>query len=201
MADEQQKQTETPAQESESGAQAEPVLEPGAESVEIPAEEAVDSAALQQELEQAQAEIADLQKQLSELQPRAQAEIQNVRRRAEQDVEKARKFALEKFTGELLPVVDSLERAIEACQAEDEATQALKEGVEMTLKLLLDGLGKFNVEMVDPHGETFNPEHHQAMSMVEDPNADPNTVVAVMQKGYLLNGRLVRPAMVMVAKG
>jgi len=199
MADEQQKQTETPEQDSVE--QAEAVIEPGADSVEIAAEEGDDVEALKEQLALAEAEIADLQKQLAELQPRAQAEIQNMRRRAELDVEKARKFALEKFTGELLPVVDSLERAIESCQAEDEATKTLKEGVEMTLKLLLDGMGKFNVETVDPQGQAFNPEHHQAMSMVEAPDAEPNTVVAVMQKGYLLNGRLVRPAMVMVAKG
>lgn len=196
MSDEQQKQTETPEE-----AQPEQILEPAAEDVEIQGEEAVDAETLKEQLAQAEAEIADLQKQLAELQPRAQAEMANVRRRAEQDVEKARKFALEKFAGELLPVVDSLERAIEACQADDEATKGLKEGVEMTHKLFLDGMGKFNVETVDPKGEAFNPEHHQAMSMVEDPSAEPNTVVAVMQKGYLLNGRLIRPAMVMVAKG
>lgn len=201
MADEQQKQTETPAPEQQSVEQAETVVEPGAENVELAAAETDDAEALKEQLALAEAEISDLQKQLAELQPRAQAEIQNMRRRAEQDVEKARKFALEKFTGELLPVVDSLERAIESCQAEDEATKALREGVEMTLKLLLDGMGKFNVETVDPQGQAFNPEHHQAMSLVEAPDAEPNTVVAVMQKGYLLNGRLVRPAMVMVAKG
>lgn len=201
MSDEQQKQTEAPEQAQDNVEQADAVIEPGAESVESAAEAADDTEALKEQLALATAEIADLQKQLAEMQPRAQAEIQNMRRRAEQDVEKARKFALEKFTGELLPVVDSLERAIESCQSEDEATKALREGVEMTLKLLLDGMGKFNVEMVDPQGEAFNPEHHQAMSMVEAPDAQPNTVVAVMQKGYLLNGRLVRPAMVMVAKG
>lgn len=196
MSDEQQKQTENPEQ-----AQPEQILEPAAEDIETQGDEAVDAEALKEQLALATAEIADLQKQLAELQPRAQAEMANVRRRAEQDVEKARKFALEKFAGELLPVVDSLERAIEACQSDDEATKRLKEGVEMTHKLFLDGMGKFNVETVDPTGEAFNPEHHQAMSMVEDPNAEPNTVVAVMQKGYLLNGRLIRPAMVMVAKG
>ncbi|SEG81003.1 nucleotide exchange factor GrpE [Marinobacterium lutimaris] len=196
MSDEQQKQTETPEQ-----VQPEQILEPAADDVEIQGDEAVDAETLKQQLAQAEAEIADLQKQLAELQPRAQAEIQNMRRRAEQDVEKARKFALEKFAGELLPVMDSLERAIEACQAEDEATKSLKEGVEMTHKLFLDGMGKFNVETVDPTGEAFNPEHHQAMSLVDAPDAEPNTVVAVMQKGYLLNGRLIRPAMVMVAKG
>ncbi|MBR9882289.1 MAG: nucleotide exchange factor GrpE [Oceanospirillales bacterium] len=201
MADEQQKQTETPAADQVNVEQPENVVEPGAENVEVAADATADAEALKEQLALAEAEIADLQKQLAELQPRAQAEIQNMRRRAEQDVEKARKFALEKFAGELLPVVDSLERAIEACQSEDEATKALKDGVEMTLKLFLDGLGKFNVEPVDPQGQAFNPEHHQAMSLVDAPDAEPNTVVAVMQKGYLLNGRLVRPAMVMVAKG
>lgn len=196
MSDEQQKQTENPEQ-----AQPEQILEPAAEDIETQGDEAVDAEALKEQLALATAEIADLQKQLAELQPRAQAEMANVRRRAEQDVEKARKFALEKFAGELLPVMDSLERAIEACQAEDEATMRLKEGVEMTHKLFLDGMGKFNVETLDPTGEAFNPEHHQAMSMVDAPDAEPNTVVAVMQKGYLLNGRLIRPAMVMVAKG
>ncbi|KEA64985.1 Heat shock protein GrpE [Marinobacterium lacunae] len=201
MADEQQKQTETPAADQVNVEQPENVVEPGAENVEVAADATADAEALKEQLALAEAEIADLQKQLAELQPRAQAEIQNMRRRAEQDVEKARKFALEKFAGELLPVVDSLERAIEVCQSEDEATKALKDGVEMTLKLFLDGLGKFNVEPVDPQGQAFNPEHHQAMSLVDAPDAEPNTVVAVMQKGYLLNGRLVRPAMVMVAKG
>lgn len=154
-----------------------------------------------QQLEEARTEIDALKKELAELQPRAQAEIQNIRRRAEQDVEKAHKFALEKFAGELLPVVDSLERAIEASQGEDEKIKAIREGVEMTLKMFLASLEKFNVEQLNPEGEAFNPEHHQAMSMVEVEGAAPNTVVTVVQKGYLLNGRLMRPAMVMVAKG
>lgn len=155
---------------------------------------------LTQQLEESRAEVDALHKELAELKPRAQAEIQNVRRRAEQDVEKAHKFALEKFTTELLPVVDSLERAIEACQGSDEAANSIREGVEMTLGLFLSSLEKFNVESVNPQGEVFNPEHHQAMSMVPAEGVEPNTVVAVVQKGYLLNGRLVRPAMVMVSK-
>lgn len=153
------------------------------------------------ELAQAHATISELEKQLAELEPRAMAEVQNQRRRAEQEVEKARKFALERFTHELLPVIDSLERAIEAASGDDEAITVLREGVEMTHKMFIDGVAKFNVEMVNPQGEAFNPEHHQAMSLVDAPDATPNTVVAVMQKGYLLNGRLIRPAMVMVAKG
>lgn len=155
---------------------------------------------LLQQLEESRAEVDALQKELAELKPRAQAEIQNIRRRAEQDVEKAHKFGLEKFANELLPVVDSLERAIEASQGDDEKTKAIREGIEMTLNMFLSGLEKFNVEQVNPEGETFNPEHHQAMSMVPAEGVEPNTVVTVVQKGYLLNGRLMRPAMVMVAK-
>ncbi len=155
---------------------------------------------LQEELAAANATIAELQKQLSELEPRAQAEIANQRRRAEVEVDKARKFAVEKFAEELLPVIDSLERAIEASQVEDEVVKPLREGVEMTHKMFIDGVAKFNLEVINPEGEAFNPEHHQAMSMVEAEGAAPNSVIAVMQKGYLLNGRLVRPAMVMVAK-
>jgi molecular chaperone GrpE len=131
---------------------------------------------------------------------RAQAEVQNTRRRAEQDVEKARKYALERFCGELLPVVDNLERALESAGPEDAAVEPIAEGVELTLKGLLEALRKFHVEPLDPEGEPFDPNLHQAMSMVENPEVEPNTVLAVMQKGYTLNGRLIRPAMVMVSK-
>lgn len=131
---------------------------------------------------------------------RAQADAQNVRRRAEQDVEKARKFALERFCSELLPVVDNLERALEAAAGEDEIVKPIAEGVELTLKSFQDALKKFNIEAVDPGGEPFDPQLHQAMSIVENADVEPNTVIAVMQKGYTLNGRLVRPAMVMVSK-
>ena len=131
---------------------------------------------------------------------RAQADAQNVMRRAEQDVEKARKFALERFCSELLPVVDNLERALEASSGEDEVVMPIAEGVQLTLKSFLDGLKKFHIEAIDPAGEPFDPQLHQAMSMVENADVEPNTVIAVMQKGYTLNGRLVRPAMVMVSK-
>ncbi|MCW8832841.1 MAG: nucleotide exchange factor GrpE [Colwellia sp.] len=131
---------------------------------------------------------------------RAKAEVDNIRRRAAQDVEKARKFALEKFAAELLPVVDNLERAIANIDKEDEAQKALGEGVELTLQSFLSGVEKFGVKAVDPQDQPFNPEFHQAMSMQEVPDVAPNTVIAVMQKGYELNGRLIRPAMVMVSK-
>lgn len=132
---------------------------------------------------------------------RAQADAQNAARRAEQEVEKARKFALERFANELLPVLDNLERALEAAGGDSEEAKAIAEGVELTLKSFMDVMGKFNVDVVDPNGEPFDPNLHQAMSMVENNDVEPNTVIAVMQKGYTLNGRLVRPAMVMVSKG
>lgn len=145
--------------------------------------------------------VAELEQSVAEAKDqalRAAAEAQNVRRRAEAEAEKARKFALEKFVRELLPVVDSLEKALEAMG--DEASEVHREGVAMTLKMQMDVLGKFGVETVEPHGEPFDPQHHEAMAMVPSPEVDPSTVIDVMQKGYLLNGRLVRPAMVVVSQ-
>ena len=146
------------------------------------------------------AALADELKEARDQVLRAQAEVQNTRRRAEQDVERARKYALERFCAELLPVVDNLERALESASGDDEQVRPIAEGVELTLKSFLNALAKFNIEPVDPAGEPFDPQYHQAMSSVENPDVEPNTVVAVMQKGYTLNGRLVRPAMVMVSK-
>jgi molecular chaperone GrpE len=131
---------------------------------------------------------------------RAKAEVDNVRRRAAQDVEKARKFALEKFAGEMLVTVDNLERALENIDKEDESQKSIIEGIELTYQGLTSSLEKFGVKPVDPKDQPFNPELHQAMSMQEVPDVAPNTVIAVMQKGYELNGRLIRPAMVMVSK-
>lgn len=131
---------------------------------------------------------------------RAKAEVDNVRRRAAQDVEKARKFALEKFAGEMLTVVDNLERGLATIDSEAEEQKSIFEGVNLTLQGLMSGLEKFGVKAVDPQDQPFNPEFHQAMSMQEVPGVAPNTVIAVMQKGYELNERLIRPAMVMVSK-
>ena len=131
---------------------------------------------------------------------RAVADVQNVRRRAEQDVEKAHKFALEKFSNDLLPVIDSLELALAHSSDEDEQVKAIREGVKLTLKMFQDTLKRYNLEVVDPHGEPFNPEHHQAMAMQESAEVEPNSVLNVFQKGYLLNGRLLRPAMVVVSR-
>lgn len=131
---------------------------------------------------------------------RTQAEMENVRRRASQDVEKAHKFALEKFANELLTTVDNLERALQLVDDSDETNRNFVEGIELTYKSLITTLEKFDVKAVGEEGEAFNPDQHQAMSMQESDEHPNNTVMAVMQKGYELNGRLLRPAMVMVAR-
>ena len=167
-----------------------------AESVE---QADVDVAALQAELEAAKAELAEVK----DASLRVQAEMQNVRRRAEQDVEKAHKFGAEKMAKELLDVADNLDRALQASEADKEldTIKPLYEGVAMTRDGLTQMMAKFKIASVDPMGETFNPELHQAMSMIEQPDVAPNTVIAVMQQGYTLSERLLRPAMVVVAKG
>ena len=132
---------------------------------------------------------------------RAHAEVQNMRRRCEADVEKAHKFALEKFSAELMPVLDNLERALGAVpEAKLEQVKALYQGVELTLKGFLETLGKFNIKQLNPHGEPFDPQLHQAIAQVPNPAVAPNTVIDVMQKGYSLNGRVIRAAMVVVSK-
>jgi molecular chaperone GrpE len=132
---------------------------------------------------------------------RAHAEVQNMRKRCESDVERAHKFALEKFSAELFTVMDNLERALQAVpDTEHESVMALCEGVGLTLKSFIEIFGKFNIEQIDPLGEPFDPQLHEAMSMQENDEVEPNTVIAVMQKGYKINGRLIRPAMVLVSK-
>ncbi|WIO73818.1 nucleotide exchange factor GrpE [Porticoccaceae bacterium LTM1] len=159
---------------------------------EVAAEQQVDQQPEEQPdaLDQLQQDLDNAREDLL----RAQAEMQNVRRRSERDVENAHKFALEKFVGELLPVVDNLERALAV-----EDGQA-SEGIQLTLKSFIDVLARFKVEAVDPAGQPFDPELHQAMSMVPNPDMENNTVLEVFQKGYTLSGRLVRPAMVVVVK-
>ena len=145
--------------------------------------------------------VSEIDAREKDIQLRAQAEIQNIRRRAEQDVEKAHKFALEKFSKELLTVVDNLERGLDALDkaVTDETTQALVDGVEMTHKEFISTLGKFGVEAVGVVGEAFNPELHQAFSMQPAEGIESNHISVVLQKGYTLQGRVLRPAMVMVA--
>ena len=130
---------------------------------------------------------------------RATAELDNVRKRTSRDVENAHKYALERFVNDLLPVIDSLELGINASQSAEDI-ESLREGMDLTLKKLFDCLEKFGVKAIDPTGEKFDPDWHEAVSMQALEGSDPGQVVTVMQKGYELNGRLVRPAMVVVAK-
>ena len=165
--------------------------EVSAEGTDSPEEEL----SLEEMVAKLEADVADAQDSAL----RAQADAANVQRRAEQEIDKARKFALDRFVGEFLPVVDNMERALSAA-TDSGAEASIIEGLELTLKSFMDALKKSGVEIVDPQGEPFDPQLAQAMSMVENPDVEPNTVIAVMQKGYTLNGRLVRPAMVMVSK-
>lgn len=129
---------------------------------------------------------------------RMQAEMENLRRRVERDVENAHKYALEKFVNELLPVVDSLERSLISPDNTD--NQNLLDGIQLTLKMFYAALEKFGVKPIDPEAQSFNPEWHQAVSTLVDDSQPAGTVVNVLQKGYLLNNRLVRPALVVVTK-
>ncbi|MDP5205586.1 nucleotide exchange factor GrpE [Alishewanella sp. SMS9] len=165
------------------------------DTVELSSEQTI-IAKLEDELAKAQSQLAEQH----ELMLRIKADAENARRRASQDVEKAHKFALEKFAGDLLPVADNLERALNFINREDEAFKGIIEGVELTMKSFLDTVAKFGVVQIDPAGQPFNPEQHQAMSIQPSNDVPPNTVTFVMQKGYELNGRLLRQAMVGVSK-
>ncbi|ENU5815826.1 nucleotide exchange factor GrpE [Vibrio fluvialis] len=163
-----------------------------------------------EELDEKEAKIAQLEaalltseervKENQDAVLRARAEVENMRRRSEQEIDKARKYALSRFVEELLPVLDNLERAIQAADGENEIVKPILEGVELTHKTFVGAVAKFGLKEINPEGEAFNPEFHQAMSIQESPDHQSNTVMFVMQKGYELNGRVVRPAMVMVAK-
>lgn len=162
------------------------------------------------EIDPKDAQISELHAQLAQAQQalhdqkegalRALAEGENAKRRAETEIDKARKFALEKFAGDLLPVIDSLDQAVRYADPSNEALKPVLEGLELTQKTFNDTVTKHGLVVLDPQGEAFNPEQHQAMSMQESSEVPPNTVIAVVQKGYEINGRLLRPAMVMVSQ-
>ncbi len=158
--------------------------------------ETVDVAELQARLEEAEAKAKEAQDKYL----RAQAEMENIRRRSERELENAHKYGMEKFATELLPVIDSLELGLVAASADDADIEKLREGSELTAKMLIAAFEKFGINPVHPIDETFDPDFHQAMTMIEHPEKDPNTVIDVMQKGYTLNERLIRPAMVVVSK-
>ncbi|MCK4841449.1 MAG: nucleotide exchange factor GrpE [Methylococcales bacterium] len=131
---------------------------------------------------------------------RIQADMENLKRRTQKDLENAHKYGLEKFAKELLSVIDSLELGIQASTSDAPEVVALREGSELTIKQFESVFAKFNIEAIDPTGEAFNPEVHQAMTMQPSADVEPNTVLNVFQKGYILNGRLIRPAMVVVSQ-
>ena len=206
MAADESKQTEEQTTEKEQAEQpetesTEPVVEASEEAEEAAEEATSEEVSLEDLVAQLQASQEEIDR-LKEALLRSEAEAQNIRRRAEKDVEAAHKYGQEKLIKELLPVKDNLERALEAgADNEDSAVRAIMEGVELTEKSFADTLGKIDVAAIDPQGETFNPQEHQAMSMVENQDVPANTVIAVIQKGYRLKGRVIRPAMVMVSKG
>jgi len=131
---------------------------------------------------------------------RLQADMENQRKRSERELANAHKYALERFAQDLLPVRDSLELGLAAFDSESTDTDTLREGIELTLQMLSGVMGKFEIQEVNPQDERFDPDFHQAMSIQERADVEPNTVVTVVQKGYLLNDRLIRPAMVIVSK-
>ena len=163
-----------------------------------PLEETI--ARVQELEEQLKTQIEEAANKEQDILLRSRAEIENLRRRTEQDVEKAHKFALEKFSKDILNTIDNLERALATpANKEDESVKALFDGVELTLKELVSTVGRFGVEAVGVVGEAFNPDLHQAISMQPAEGFETNQISVVLQKGYTLNGRVIRPAMVMVA--
>ena len=167
-------------------------------ATEDPLKEAI--ARVQELEEQLKAQVEETSKKEQDLLLRTRAEIDNMRRRSEQDIEKAHKFALEKFPKDILNTIDNLERALATpANKEDENIKALFDGVELTLKELLSTVSRFGVEPVGSVGDTFNPDLHQAISMQPAEGFESNQITTVLQKGYTLNGRVIRPAMVMVA--
>lgn len=201
--DKQQRNQQEPSNKDERAAREADQAEPVTGEVELDGAEnsaTAEEPSLEEELSQTRERLAKVEKALAEADIRAQAEVQNVRRRAERDVANAHKFALEKFAGDILTVADSLDRGLATLDPDDETLKPAREGLELTSKVLLDVFAKHNLEQIDPQGEPFNPEHHEAMTMIPAPNVEPNTVVEVLEKGYQLNGRLIRPARVVVSK-
>ncbi|AXQ29268.1 nucleotide exchange factor GrpE [Solimonas sp. K1W22B-7] len=162
---------------------------------ELPSDPNAEIAALSQELEQARAEAAAAR----DAQLRAAADLENTRRRLERDAASSLKFANERLLGDLLAVADSLELGLKAADG-DAAAKAMADGMQLTYRQLMAVLEKHGVKVVDPTGQPFNPDHHQAMTMAESAELPPNHVVSTLQKGYLLQERLLRPAMVVVSR-
>lgn len=192
-----------PADEQQQDAEQEQTLEDVASELETSSPEATETDAQDSPIAELERKVALLAHELAQEKEKAlriAADAENVKRRATLEAEKARNFAIEKFAGELLTVIDNLERALQSIDKNDEAQATIAEGIEMTHKSFMSTIEKFGMSVLDPQGEPFNPQHHEAMGMQEHAELPPNTVLYVMQKGYLLNGRLLRPAMVMVTR-
>ena len=195
---EQEQKIETPEVEKQEDAVVEEIQQTEPSQELDPLEEAI--ARVQELEEQLKTQIEEAANKEQDILLRSRAEIENLRRRTEQDVEKAHKFALEKFSKDILNTIDNLERALATpANKEDESVKALFDGVELTLKELVSTVGRFGVEAVGVVGEAFNPDLHQAISMQPAEGFETNQISVVLQKGYTLNGRVIRPAMVMVA--
>ena len=195
---EQEQKIETPEVEKQEEAAVEETQQTEPSQELDPLEEAI--ARVQELEEQLKTQIEEAANKEQDILLRSRAEIENIRRRTEQDVEKAHKFALEKFSKDILNTIDNLERALATpANKEDESVKALFDGVELTLKELVSTVGRFGVEAVGVVGEAFNPDLHQAISMQPAEGFETNQISVVLQKGYTLNGRVIRPAMVMVA--
>ena len=195
---EQEQKIETPEVEKQEDSAVEETQQTAPSQELDPLEEAI--ARVQELEEQLKTQIEEAANKEQDILLRSRAEIENLRRRTEQDVEKAHKFALEKFSKDILNTIDNLERALATpANKEDESVKALFDGVELTLKELVSTVGRFGVEAVGVVGEAFNPDLHQAISMQPAEGFESNQISVVLQKGYTLNGRVIRPAMVMVA--
>ena len=195
---EQEQKIETPEVEKQEDSVVEETQQTDPSQELDPLEEAI--ARVQELEEQLKTQIEEAANKEQDILLRSRAEIENLRRRTEQDVEKAHKFALEKFSKDILNTIDNLERALATpANKEDESVKALFDGVELTLKELVSTVGRFGIEAVGVVGEAFNPDLHQAISMQPAEGFESNQISVVLQKGYTLNGRVIRPAMVMVA--
>ena len=195
---EQEQKIETPEVEKQEDSVVEETQQTEPSQELDPLEDAI--ARVQELEEQLKTQIEEAANKEQDILLRSRAEIENLRRRTEQDVEKAHKFALEKFSKDILNTIDNLERALATpANKEDESVKALFDGVELTLKELVSTVGRFGVEAVGVVGEAFNPDLHQAISMQPAEGFETNQISVVLQKGYTLNGRVIRPAMVMVA--
>lgn len=202
MSEEPSLQAQEDANEENKAEAAEINEQPPKEAAELPqeSEEAVDEPS---PIEQLQEQLAAALKKIEDdrdMVLRSKAEMENLRRRTEKEIQESRKFALEKFARDLLVVLDSLELGIQAASGDSAEIAKLREGSELTLKQFLSVLEKYNVAAIDALGQKFNPDLHQAMAMQPDEDAEPNTVIKVFQKGYTLNDRLLRPAMVVIAQ-